>query len=192
MIELHDTGVVILAAGESRRMKSPKPFLMFDSERRFIDKIIDEYKDLGIIHIVVVVNKSIVELLKPKDDILICINEHLEYERYYSIKLGLEKIGKCDFCFIQNIDNPFVNQLILNKLYGNKINSGCTIPVYNDKGGHPVLLSVEVINKILTAKEMNLNFKDVLNEFPNKRIEVEDESILININSIEEYQKYFN
>src|SRR3989339_250483 len=116
---------------------------------------------------------------------------NLEYERFYSIKLGLEKIGKCDFCFIQNIDNPFVNKSVLNKLYENKSKNGGIIPVIQDKGGHPVLLGSEVISYIVRTKELNLNFKEVINEFPGNRVEVADNSILININSLEEYQKYF-
>ncbi|OGU40420.1 MAG: hypothetical protein A2X61_03865 [Ignavibacteria bacterium GWB2_35_12] len=191
MNELSDVGVVILAAGESSRMKSPKPFLKYDTNRRFIDKIIDEYRDFGINHIVVVVNKSTIKELNLDNNTLVCVNEHLEYERFYSIKLGLEKIGKCDFCFIQNIDNPFVNKSVLNKLYENKSKNGGIIPVIQDKGGHPVLLGSEVISYIVRTKELNLNFKEVINEFPGNRVEVADNSILININSLEEYQKYF-
>ncbi|MCL5990678.1 MAG: NTP transferase domain-containing protein [Bacteroidetes bacterium] len=192
MKDLYNIGVVILSAGESSRMNSPKAFLKYDLNRRFIDKIIDEYKVFGINNIVVVINKSIITQLKLKDDISICINEHLEYERFYSIKLGLEKIGKCVHCFIQNIDNPFVNQFVLNKLFIHKIKSGCTIPIFQKHGGHPVLLGEEIINKILSTKEMNLNFKDILNEFPGKRVDVDDESILRNINTLEDYNKYFN
>lgn len=192
MKELYNIGVVILSAGESNRMNSPKAFLKYDLNRRFIDKIIDEYRNIGISKIVVVVNKNNVEQLNLSDDITVCINEHLEFERFHSIKLGLEKIDDCDFCYIQNIDNPFVNDVILRNLYYKRNINGGTIPVYKEKGGHPVLIGADVMKRIKESNGSILNFKEILNEFPCNRIEIDDESILTNINTPEDYKKYFN
>ena len=192
MKELYNIGVVILSAGESSRMNTPKSFLKYDLNRRFIDKIIDEYKNIRINKIVVVVNKRDFDKLNLQDNISVCINEHLEYERFYSIKLGLEKIEDCDFCYIQNIDNPFVNDVILRNLYFKRNINGSTVPVYNERGGHPVLIGQDVINRIRKTNGSILNFKELLSEFPCNRIEIDDESILRNINSPEDYKKYFN
>ncbi|TAL68139.1 MAG: hypothetical protein EPN82_12145 [Bacteroidetes bacterium] len=192
MLELKNFGVVILAAGESSRMNVPKPFLRYNSNFRFIDKIIDEYMDFGINNIVVVGNNNINSKLNLNGNVSVVVNEHLDYERFYSIKLGIEKIRNCEFCYIQNIDNPFVNEVILRKLYFKRIVEGSTIPVFNEQGGHPVLLGKDVIKSISEKKELNLNFRDIVSEFPDKKVEIDDESILININTPEEYQKYFN
>lgn len=192
MDELKNIGVVILAAGESSRMNSPKVYLKYDLNRRFIDKIIDEYKDIRISNIVVVVNNNNVDKLNLNDDITVVVNKHLEYERFYSIKLGIEKIENCDFCYIQNIDNPFVNDVILRNLYFKRNINGATIPVYNEKGGHPVLIGRDVMKKIKETNGTILNFKEILSEFPCNKIEIDDESILTNINTPEDYKKYFN
>jgi CTP:molybdopterin cytidylyltransferase MocA len=189
---LNNFGVVVLAAGGSSRMAAPKPFLRFNSKMRFIDKIIDEYMDFGIINIVVVANKDIQSKLNLDEEIQVVINNHLEYERFYSIKLGLEKLPDCDFCYIQNIDNPFVSEVILRKLYYKRNPAGCVVPVFNERGGHPVLIGKTVINRIKETNGSVLNFRDILSEFPSNRIDVNDESILININTPDEYRKYFN
>jgi molybdenum cofactor cytidylyltransferase len=192
MEDLKKYGVVILAAGESSRMAYPKAFLRYNSKMRFIDKIIDEYIDFGITNIVVVTNSRIISNLNLDENISVVINERLEYERFYSIKLGLEKAMGCDFCYIQNVDNPFVNEVILRKLYYKSNSTGSTVPVFNDKGGHPVLINKDIINKIIAANGSVLNFKDILGEFPSSRIEVNDDSILVNINTPEDYKNYFN
>ena len=189
---LNNVGAVILAAGESRRMTKPKPFLRYNSKMRFIDKIIDEYREFGINNIVIVVNNKIFPRLNIDDSISVVLNQHLKYERFYSIKLGLDKFLNRNFCFIQNVDNPFVNQDVLRQLYLNRISDGCTVPVFNELGGHPILLGRKVIKKIAYSESNNINFKELLTEFKSRRVEVNDNSILININTPEDYKKYFN
>ncbi|MBI5323823.1 MAG: NTP transferase domain-containing protein [Ignavibacteriae bacterium] len=184
-------GVVILAAGESSRMSVPKPFLRYDSKSRFIDKIIEEYRYFGINNIVVVANNQNIDRFNLDECITVVVNQHLEYERFHSIKLGLEKNLNCDYCFIQNIDNPFVNEVILRKLYYKKIKSGSAVPEYNETGGHPVLIGKDIIKRIIESNGSILNFKDILSEFASNRVTVDDESVLININTPEEYRNYF-
>ena len=191
MLDLRNFAVVILAAGESSRMNVPKPLLRYNSKYRFVDKIINEYSDFGISNIIVVTNDSLYPRLNLDENINIVVNKNLEYERYYSIKLGLEKTNNCDYCYIQNIDNPFINEIILRKLYYKRNVDGSAIPVYDDKGGHPVLISKNIMNNIRNTNGDIMNFKDVLNGFSSNRVPIDDESILININTPDDYQKYF-
>ena len=64
-------------------------------------------------------------------------------------------------------------------------------PVTNSRGGHPVLVSRKVIDCILQEKENNLNFKEYLNKFQPKYIMVQDETILYNINTYDEYLEFY-
>jgi molybdenum cofactor cytidylyltransferase len=186
------TAALILAAGESKRMNWPKSLLPFDKDRSFIDKIIDEYENFGINKIVITSNSDNAQMIEINPNVQVIKNEHPEYERFYSIKIGLEKVGDCQYCFIQNVDNPFICETILNVLFENRINNGCAIPVFQGKGGHPVLIGDEVITKIAQLNQYDLNFKDFLKDFPANRVEVDDDTVLININSPEDYNRYFN
>ena len=108
------TGVLILAGGKSERMIFPKPYLLFEGET-FLKKIVEEYHNAGIKSICVIINE---EFCKGKfekfiDEVesktIIIKNPNPELGRFHSLKLGLANILNLDFCFIQNIDNPFVN-----------------------------------------------------------------------------------
>jgi len=193
---INNTGVIILSAGISRRMHSPKQFLKFDKERTFLEKIIDEYNTFGCCEIVLVTNSEIDWKnnlsYKPSDKVTTVINNHLEHERYYSIKLGLSKISKSEFCFIQNIDNPFVTPNLLETLFQNRNKEGYVSPRYKGKGGHPILLGENIINDIKSVKEKDLNFRTILNNYKCLKVDTENPEILVNINTNEDYQKYFN
>ncbi len=193
--EIKNFAVVILAAGSSHRMDFPKPFLLWNDKLTFIEKIIQEYKNYGCEHIITVLNTGGLDFYYQKkydflNDINIIINKHPEYERFYSVKSGLKALNKKIPCFIQNVDNPFVNLKILNELYKNKINKGYVVPCFLNKGGHPVLLGENIIEPILSEKK-NENLKVVLSKFERKNVSVKDEKILININTQEDYDKYF-
>jgi CTP:molybdopterin cytidylyltransferase MocA len=187
------TGVVILAAGKSERMKTLKALLSFDKHRSFLGKIISTYHNWGCNEIVVVTNDKAAVLLKRSvpgiGNVTLVINDHLEYERFYSVKLGLGAIRSSSFCFIQNVDNPFIDSQILDLLYQHRSTEKYVSPVFGNKGGHPVLLNRENMNRICNWNENSANFKDVLNTMESLNVEMPDDRVLININSPAEYKR---
>jgi CTP:molybdopterin cytidylyltransferase MocA len=189
----HETGVVILAAGISERMKTLKALLPFDEHNTFIGKIISTYHNWGCIEIVVVTNEKSVELFKRSvpeiRNVGLVINDHLEFERFYSVKLGLGAIHTSEYCFIQNIDNPFIDSQILDLIYEKRSNVKYVSPVFKNKGGHPVLLNRGNMIRICNWSENSTNFKNVLNTMECVNVEMPDDRVLININSPEEYNK---
>lgn len=188
-------GTVILAAGESKRMNYPKSLLLFDDESRFIDKIVSEFNDFGCGEIVIVINEDLKKYIIPEDfsndRIKVIINNEPEFGRFFSIRLGIKKLKDVDFCFIHNADNPFVNNYILEKLFINRYDSDYVMPSINGIGGHPILLGKSIINCINKEDRNNLNLKEYLKDFKASKIEVNDNSILVNINTLEDYKKYF-
>ena len=190
-------GAVILAAGFSSRMKSPKSLLKFDTERVFIEKIIDDFFNFGCKKIVVTINPevrewdSVIEKYKSWNSVLFKVNDSPESERFYSIKKGLESIGEVDYCFIHNTDNPFLDKEIFAKIYKGNSETGYTVPVNNGRGGHPILLSKNVIENIIKEQEIEINFKEFLKDYERINVEVRTDKIHININTKEEYEKYF-
>jgi molybdenum cofactor cytidylyltransferase len=194
---MKNISTIILAGGESRRMKRSKAFLKFDDNISFLEKIIDEYRTAGVYKIVLVINVSIPnnenkQILSQLDDkITIVYNKHTEKGRQYSIKLGLSFINESDNCFIQNIDNPFVNANLLKNMIS-IIKFGSYIsPTYKGKGGHPVLISSLICKHILEKEEASLTLRDILKEF-NKITIPSNRSVLININTNDDYKKYFS
>ena len=185
---------VILAAGRSSRMGVPKFALKFNNQNTFLEEIIEKYNSFGCNEIVVVVNSEGVSVLdknkiKLSDKIKVFINEHLEWERFYSIKLGLKKSNNYHPVFIHNVDNPFVNLNILSSLFDEITATNFVVPEFKNKGGHPILISEKIIKNIISEEKNDLNFRDFLKRFEKKNIEVDDERILVNVNSEKEYGK---
>ncbi len=193
-VDQNSVCAVIPAAGLSSRMKTYKPLLKFDKKQTFIEKIVDEFLNFGCNQIIVVTNHEIYnevnQLLSEKGThVSVIINDKLEFERFYSIKLGLNEIKEKTYCFIHNCDNPFINQQILSTVVKNKIPNGFVCPIYNKKGGHPVLISKPIINTIVNTINNDENFRDIINHFPISKVKINTKNILININTRSDYQQ---
>jgi len=125
------------------------------------------------------------------DKLKIIINYHPEWERFYSVKLGLTALGSINPVFIHNVDNPFINQCVLNSLLDDVLEFDYAVPTYRSKGGHPVLLSEKVIKNIITEEENSLNLKEYLSAYKKKTVNADDEKVLINVNSKVDYNTLF-
>lgn len=191
-----DTGALILAAGVSERMKRLKAFLPFDERLSFVEKIINTYVEWGCCEITLVMNPEAAGQLKTLEHIpgfvKVVINDRLEYERFYSAKLGLRKMKKSYWCFLQNVDNPFLTKEILDQLHKEKQSDVYVSPVFDGKGGHPVLLGRKIIDHISQYPANDANLKEVLQQLKCRKVFVNDERVLININSMEQYEAMFN
>ena len=192
---IEPVAVIILAAGRSERMKEFKALLPFEGKTRFLDKILQTYSNWGCQEIVVVTNPEAFTEMKKLEmipfKVKVVINDRLELERFYSVKLGLSALTDTAFCFLQNVDNPFIDESILDTIYQNRSHGAYVSPVFNHKGGHPVLLNRQGIKTIYEWRDLAANLKDVLHSMEGRTVEMPDNRILININSPEEYKRYF-
>ena len=93
-------------------------------------------------------------------------------------------------CFIQNIDNPFVNSSLLKKMIPLISTDSFVSPTYNNKGGHPVLISNSIIETILENEDTSVTLRNKLEKF-NKIVMPANKEVLINMNTVEDYIKYF-
>jgi molybdenum cofactor cytidylyltransferase len=189
--------VIILAAGKSERMGFPKLSLKYNEKENFIEHIISEYLSFGCKDIAVVVNEIGFEYLNKNeiqfpDIVKVVINEHPDWHRFYSLKIGAKSLSETHSVFIHNVDNPFVNNDVLKVLYNNKNKADYINPEYEGKGGHPILLSKKIIEELRSIEEDQIHLKDFLNQYSRLRIKVDDNKVLANINTIEEYRKNFD
>ena len=173
--------VIILAAGMSERMGNQKFELAFSEEETFLDHIIHIYRRFVVSDIIIVVNESFDQQTIAHDkSIKVVVNNKLEYGRFYSIQLGLKEL-KSSSIFIQNIDNPFVNTGLLMSLQKGIGLADFAVPVYEKKGGHPVLLSPDVIEPMVNSFKSTSHFNDVLKSFNRQDVFVHDPYIGVNI-----------
>ncbi len=196
LLMVKECATIILAAGNSSRMGRPKFALLMPNGATFLENIIDQYSDFGCREIVVVLNHEGIDLIKERplnnpSQIKIVLNPHPKFGRFYSIKTGIEQV-ESGYTFIQNIDNPYAKKEILEHLYNSKKEADVVKPVYNGKGGHPVLISKQIMDYILQEKKLDINLKEVLNNFSTKKVKVKDDTVLLNINTHPDYNNFID
>ncbi len=184
---------IILSAGFSERMGQPKALLKWDSSTTFIEKIINEFCSFNCTPVICVINKSIepdCRRLRVPSRVKFIINEHPESGRFSSVRTGINEITEADFCFIHNVDNPFVNRDVISRLFALRDPDAWCSPVYAGKGGHPVLIPFSVIRMIANTHDLAITLADILNSFPRINMEMSDDTLLRNINTRDDYNKY--
>jgi len=180
--------VLILAGGNSSRMQAPKPWLPFE-KNTFLEHIIDVYSECGLKNITVVLNEAFAggiwekKVESIKRNAIIVKNNKVEKGRLYSIKLGLNNMKKTKYVYIHNVDNPFISESVIELLSLNASSVGVCIPSYRGRKGHPVLISDKIIEAVLKNNNYNITLRDILNGFPQKKVIVNTDSILYNINT---------
>lgn len=189
-----DTSAIILSAGNSVRMGGHKALLKFDSEKTFLQKITETYLVAGIEQVIVVVNSELFKLINESnlalsENVLLVTNDSPESGRLYSLQTGLKPVLKGFHCFFQNIDNPFTSEELLNELILHKDKADVILPAFQERAGHPVLISATVTRQINACFNYEVRVDEFLRQFKEKRIPVYDQRILININSPADYVK---
>ena len=197
MIKEKEFSVIILSAGKSERMGTPKPALKFDESQTFIEHISFEYQQFGCKEIIIVLNKENHTFLKNiniklPSNCKIAINSHPEWHRFYSLKTGVKSLKEINYVFVHNVDNPFVNQDVLNELLNHSDKADYIVPEFEGKGGHPVLLSPKIILEITQTNKNELHLKDFLNQFTKIKVPVNNSTILTNVNESDDYKKLFS
>lgn len=190
---------IILSGGSSKRMKCPKLLLKTKNGKTFLENLIFGYLKNNI-NTIVVLNEKLLNNEKVKyiinsinkQNIEFVINKESHLGRFYSILTGIAKINENKNVFIHNIDNPYVNSDLLLALYKNLESNSYVVPIYNNKGGHPILLDKKIVYDLKNTLSYNLNFKDFLMKYKRISISYDKEDILLNINSPDDYNKYIN
>jgi molybdenum cofactor cytidylyltransferase len=177
-------------------MGFPKALLKWDEQKTFLEKICSDYAAFACEGIILVINKDLSNLILKKHltlpkNISVVVNEQIELGRMYSLFLGISKWNQQGFCFVQNIDNPFVNANTLKNIFANRNDDHAIVPVCEGRRGHPILINKKIADRISALKNFDLTLKTIINESGITEVPVNDLGILLNLNTPEEYQKLF-
>lgn len=184
--------VVILAAGLSQRMGSFKPLLKYNEQNTFISHLIYEFNKIEPSQIIIVTNESVFNILGGWEinNVKILINKNPAEGRLSSIKIGIDALENKTACFLHNVDNPFVNPALLERMADMVKVSNYVVPVHNGKGGHPILLGSNAIKLISSHENTETDLREILKVIQKKMIPSEDDRILVNINTQDDYDKF--
>jgi molybdenum cofactor cytidylyltransferase len=181
--------VVIPAAGNSGRMGFNKALLELPGGINFANHMLNSYRTYGAESIILVINDNLDISKLQAGPWIIVVNKHVDRGRSYSVKLGIDRVPGGQGCFIQNIDNPFADKALLETMHSALRTDGYVVPVYDGKGGHPVLLGSRVVDHIHALNE-GVDFRDVLKRFTRIEVPYNGEGILWNINTPGDYDRF--
>jgi molybdenum cofactor cytidylyltransferase len=188
---------IILAAGESRRMGSPKALCKW-GEGTFLDAVISYLRQGGVRDVGVVVGAGSQEIISHgvPADVDVWINPDYIYGQLSSLQVGLRHqqmnvVGAA----MALVDHPAVKPTTVLKLIEAIRNYPDHIvkPSHRGRGGHPIFIGRKWWNEVLrisfpdlaTTKSRIPTLRDIIAQYPErvKSVDVDDPGILIDIDT---------
>jgi molybdenum cofactor cytidylyltransferase len=188
-------GALLLSAGFSSRMHQHKALLDW-GETTLVRYQVDTLLNAGVDEIVVVLGANETNIRPEIDDLVnvtVVVNYEYEQGKTTSIVTGacaLQKITLDDL-LILNVDQPRSSEMIQNIVrFHNRSGKGITIPRFNAKGGHPIILKSSYLNELKLIQESTLGLKQLILDNMDDMDEYfqDNEEILIDMNTEEEYE----
>jgi molybdenum cofactor cytidylyltransferase len=195
---------IILAAGESRRMGTPKALCKW-REGTFLDAAVSYLREGGVREIGVVLGAGRQFILdhSTPDGVDIWINRDYEFGQLSSLQVGLKNqkmnvIG----CVVTLVDHPAVHWKTVRKLIEaiRETPDRVVKPTFQGRGGHPIIIGRKWWEEILridfhdisASHEVIPTLRDVLAKYPERivSVDVDDPGILVDIDTPEILSKH--
>jgi molybdenum cofactor cytidylyltransferase len=183
--------VIITAAGISQRMGTDKATLMRRDGKTFASHLVDFYTEKGADPLIIVLNTRSAVPKVHSSSVKFIINNSVEKGRGYSIELAVTQLPYDLPCFIQNVDNQYVDADLIRQMLSVIDADSCCVPVCDGRGGHPVLLGSNIVEYIHT-NGVNPGLKEILSRYKRIEIQYNTDKVLLNINTPDDYRKYLS
>lgn len=171
-------------------MGRPKALLEHPDGGTFLEHLAVTYRQAGVRQRVLVLNAGLLggpaEAIARTHGLWVVVNNAPWLGKWHSIRLGMSALRDPGFCFLQAVDQPGVSVPLLERLGGSTLPNGYAVPVHGGRGGHPILISRPVIER-LSALEADLHLQEVLAAFRRADLPVADPGVLLDINTPEEH-----
>ncbi len=187
---------IILAAGESRRMGSPKALLPYEGHT-FIERICRAFLSAGVDELIVVLG-AWEEKLRPAlptyPALRTVVNPHYTLGQLSSLTTGLGALSpESEAAVINLVDHPLILAETITSLIASFRADRLPIIIASHQGkrGHPVLFSSQVYAELLAAP-LDKGAKVVVRKDPERvrEVRLDDPGILADIDTPEEYTRW--
>jgi molybdenum cofactor cytidylyltransferase len=185
---------VILAAGESRRMGSPKLLLPFEGST-VLGTVVHKARCAGLSSILVVLGAEQAKVRAALDGQPVVFAQNPDFRRgmLSSIKCGLQALPPAaSAAMLFLADQPTLSDSVVKKLLKARegASKGLIVPVFAGKRGHPLLLSLKYRAEVETL-DPDVGLRQLLINHPEDVLEVEvtDEAVLNDIDTPEDYRQ---
>jgi len=176
---------ILLAAGQSRRMGSPKALIPW-GDQSLLAWEIDQLMASQVDEIIVVLGAHSEAIRRSLGDgARYCVfNQRWAHGRSTSLVKGVTALlsggrGAPEATVIQNVDQPTRSDIIdrlVDELRRARVDA--VQPQRHGHGGHPVVLGGRVLPLLLRADERTLGLRGVLEQHPPYRLEMDGEPVV--------------
>ncbi len=187
---------ILLAAGESRRMGSPKALLHYRGQT-FIERICTAFLTAGVDELIVVLGARAEEIgraLPTHPKLRSVVNTRYFQGQLSSLMVGIGALSpESEAAVVNLVDHPLVSTETIKAVIESFRAAPLPIVIasYQGKRGHPVLFSSQVYGEILAAP-LDQGAKVVVRKDPARvrEIPLDDSGILADIDTPEDYKRY--
>ena len=190
---------VILAAGESRRIGKQNKLLLPVGGESLLVKLVKSVctSDVGQVLVVIGYEADKIRLELKDLPLSFVYNPNFSEGMTTSIKSGVKEVSRdCDGLLICLADMPLINTSDINQLIHayvqNRIKEKrlIVVPVFQGHRGNPVLFSSEFRSNILEHKKESGCKGVIMNNSKSvKEIEMDDDNMLLDVDTLEDYQR---
>jgi molybdenum cofactor cytidylyltransferase len=168
--------LVILAAGASRRMGTPKALLPWAGST-MVEYAIEQARLATVTDVVVVLGPATQHL---RLDAVTVVNPEPETGRSTSIRLGAAALeDEVESVVVQSVDQPVPNTVLECLLAaGGEV----AIPTYQGRRGHPVCFAGALLRELREVSELDEGLRAVVRRHTVTEVPVDTESVVWNLN----------
>ena len=189
-----ETGILILAAGNSSRLGEPKQLLHFKG-KSLLRNVAEEALKISKA-VIVVTGSNHTEISKEIEDLKIVITENKNWDEGMgsSINIGLKQLldsfPTIENCIISVCDQPFIDASVFSELIQMQKDSqkGIVASKYSETLGTPVLFSKKYFKDLSNLSGYE-GAKKLLQKFKDDIAEISFEKGAIDIDTQDDYQK---
>jgi molybdenum cofactor cytidylyltransferase len=185
---------MVLAAGESKRMGTPKLLLPF-GEKTMIELLLEEVLRSKSDKTMVVLGaeKEKIERIISRLPVTTVVNTRYEEGMLSSIQAGFEALpDEVEAVLVCLGDQPLIPFSVMNKLIDAYKNTkkGIILPIYKKSRGHPILIDMKYKTEIRHVSP-NIGLRALVHNHPQDVMEVEVDApqILKDIDKPEDYMR---
>jgi molybdenum cofactor cytidylyltransferase len=186
---------LILAAGESSRMGTPKAMLTYRG-RTFLERIVETLREGELERMVVVLGHQAEEIQRQVkiEAAQVVINPDYRSGQTSSLQAGLRALIADDLeaILLCLVDHPAVAAETVRKIVATFRQCGApvVIPTYQGRRGHPVLIGRQVFGELL-GLTCDAGADSVVRKYrpATQFVEVEDEGIVMDVDDGESYRR---
>ena len=189
--------LVILAAGKSTRMKENKLLLKINGET-LVEHVVKTAKRSSADEVIVVLGYE-AEKIKEQLAKLNCklvVNENYAKGQSSSVKAGLSAVSRdAEAVAILPADVALIDPQPIKRVVEEyrKSRNKIVIASYQQQSGHPILIDRTLFPEVAGIDENSFGLKAVINRHRTeiKYVEAGTENVLIDIDTREEFDRYF-